>query len=267
MAPERRRETDVGPATGRGVRRPAAPAGQAATPAHTLRFTMDRFDGFADADAKFFKALAKHNDREWFASHKAEFEEGWNAPMKLLLADVRAQIDRGFPHCDLDEPKVFRIFRDVRFSKDKSPYKKHLGGYIPVQRGNKSATDAPVALYFHVGASEAFGAAGYYMMEAPSLERFRAAVADDARGKELEKILAKLEKKGFTPDSHERLKRVPKGYEQDHPRAETLKRKGLTVGFPAVPRGLLADRRLTKWLADASKTCAPLVEWLVFATA
>jgi uncharacterized protein (TIGR02453 family) len=228
---------------------------------------MTGFEGFADSDGKFFRALSKHNDREWFQSHKGEYGAGWSAPMHALLADVRAAIDRAYAHTDLGEPKVFRIFRDVRFSKDKSPYKTHIGGYIPMQRTAKTATDLPMALYFHVGAKEAFGAAGHYLMEPESLARFRAAVADPARGKELDKIVAKLEKKGFKADSHDRLKRVPKGFDPEHPRAEMLKRKGLVVSFPPLPRGILASGELAKWLAAECKTASPLVEWLVFATA
>lgn len=228
---------------------------------------MTRFDGFADAQGKFFRALAKNNEREWFQAHKAEFDEGWNVPMKILLAEVREGIDKIYRHSDLDEPKVFRIFRDIRFSKDKSPYKTHIGGYIPTKRTGKSATDLPIALYLHIGATEKFGAAGHYRMQPESLERFRAAVADDKRGEELEKILGGLAKKGFVADSHDRLKRVPKGYDPAHPRAEMLKRKGLTVSFPEMPKGILATRELIRWLIDRSKTTAPLVEWLVFATA
>jgi uncharacterized protein (TIGR02453 family) len=228
---------------------------------------MTRFTGFADANAKFFKSLAKRNEREWFVAHKSEFEEGWNVPMKLLLSEVRDAIDGAYPHLDLAEPKIFRIFRDVRFSKDKSPYKTHIGGLLPLVRQGKKATDLPAALYFHVGATETFGAAGHYMMEPDSLDRFRAAVADDKRGAELDKLLARLDKKGFSADSHERYKRVPKGFDPDHPRAELLKRKGLIVNFPSVPAGLLEKPRLAQWLADACKTAAPLVEWLAFATA
>ena len=228
---------------------------------------MRAFEGFADADGTFFKRLAKNNERAWFLAHKAEFEEGWNAPMKHLLSEVKEKIDAAYPHCDLGEPKVFRIFRDVRFSKDKAPYKTHVGGFIPLERKGKKATDLPMALYFHVGATETFGAAGHYMMEPQSLERFRAAVADDKRGKELDKILAALAKKDFPADSHERLKRVPKGFPQDHPRGETLKRKGLVVTFPKVPSGLVAKPKLAAWLAQGCKTSAPLVEWLAFATA
>lgn len=100
---------------------------------------MTGFEGFEDANAKFFKSLAKNNTRPWFLAHKAEFEAEWNAPMKLLLADVRDAIDGAYPHCDLAEPKVFRIFRDVRFSKDKSPYKTHLGGFIAIEQKERES--------------------------------------------------------------------------------------------------------------------------------
>jgi uncharacterized protein (TIGR02453 family) len=228
---------------------------------------MPRFQGFADGDGKFFKALAKKNEREWFQAHKAEFETGWNEPMKVLLADVREAIDGAYEHADLDEPKVFRIFRDVRFSKDKSPYKTHIGGFIPMIRRGAKATDLPMALYFHVGATETFGAAGHYMMEPASLDRFRRAVADDKTGAELQAILSKLAKKRFKAESHGALKRVPKGYDPDHPRADLLRRKGLTVAFRDLPKGILATPKLVKWLSGECTAVVPLVEWLVFATA
>jgi uncharacterized protein (TIGR02453 family) len=225
------------------------------------------FEGFADDRGTFFKRLAKHNERAWFVEHKSEFEEGWNAPMKLLLGEIKTGIDAAYAHCDIGEPKVFRIFRDVRFSKDKTPYKTHIGGVLPLARSGKKVTDLPMALYFHVGAKERFAAAGHYQMEPESLARFRAAVVDDARGRELEKILASLARKGFEADTHEGFKRVPKGFAPDHPRAALLKRRGLVVEFPALPPAILADAKLVKWLVGACKTAAPLVEWLTFATA
>ncbi|MEI9935967.1 MAG: DUF2461 domain-containing protein [Pseudomonadota bacterium] len=223
------------------------------------------FAGFADANAKFFQLLAKHQDRAWFQAHKAEFEAGWQAPMKELLAEVRAGIDRAYRHCDLDQPKLFRIFRDVRFAKDKSPYKTHVGGLIPItRRGN--VTEVPMALYVHVGQPNSFAAAGQYMMDPRSLERYRAAVADEQRGKELIKLLVALTKKGFLVRSHDSYKRMPKGYDADHPRAEHLLRKGLTVGFPELPKGILASPKFSPWLVGQAKLAAPLVEWLTFAT-
>jgi uncharacterized protein (TIGR02453 family) len=226
---------------------------------------MERFEGFADDEGKFFRRLAKNQNRDWFQAHKEEFESGWNRPMELLVAELREAIDGHYPSCDLGEPKVFRIFRDVRFSKDKSPYKTHIGGYVPTKRGG-TAPSGPVALYVHMG-TERFAAAGHYVMEGPDLARYRAAVADDARGKELVKILAKLAKKGIRAQSHGEYKRVPKGFDADHPRAELLKYQGLTATLPAIPKGALTSRKLVDWLVKGSKDLAPLVEWLVFATA
>jgi uncharacterized protein (TIGR02453 family) len=228
---------------------------------------MARFEGFADDGGKFFKALARNQKRDWFLAHKQDFETGWNQPMKDLLAELREAIDGSYPHCDLDEPKVFRIFRDVRFSKDKSPYKTFVAGCVPTKRSAK-VTETPAAIYMHFGTDNVV-ASGLYTMDGPALARYRAAVADDARGKELVKILAKLEKAGFRADSmhDDVLKKVPKGFDPDHPRAELLKRKSLGVAYPALPKGALASRTLLPWLVDRAKKVAPLVEWLVFATA
>jgi uncharacterized protein (TIGR02453 family) len=229
---------------------------------------MGRFKGFADADGRFFKQLAKNQDREWFQAHKEDFETGWNQPMKDLLEDLREEIDDTFAHCDLGEPKVFRIFRDVRFSKDKTPYKTHIAGCIPTARTAK-VTHTPVAMYAHFGTDTVI-ASGLYMMEPAELARFRTAVADGKRGGELAKILAKLEKAGYPADTmhHEDvLKKVPKGFDPEHPRGDLLRRKSLGVGFPKVPKGMLASPKLVGWLAGHVKQVAPLVEWLVFATA
>lgn len=227
---------------------------------------MERFSGFADADARFFKQLAKNQNREWFVARKEVYETGYAAPMKVLLAELRGAVDAYFPRCDLGEPKVFRIFRDVRFSKDKSPYKTHLGGFIPVKTGTEGG-DGPVALYFHVGAKESFAANGYYHLDGVALDRFRAALVDATRGKQLDAILARLKKKGYAWGTHGALKRVPRGFDPEHPRAELLKAKGLTLNFPALPKGILATPKLVKWLAASVKDAAPFVEWLVFATA
>jgi len=224
------------------------------------------FEGFPDKDAKFFRLLAKNQTREWFQAHKEEFDEGWQKPMKELLNAVRERADSAFKHTDLDAPKIFRIYRDVRFSKDKSPYKTHVGGVIPTKRQGK-ITEVPMALYFHVGQPQSFGASGHYMMDPAALVKFRKAVADDQTGRELEKLLAALKKKGYSVDSHDTYKRVPQGFDADHPRAEHLKRKGLTVSFPQMPKGILASPKLLPWIVDQVKTAAPLVEWLVFATA
>src|SRR5436309_1553936 len=127
------------------------------------RTTMDRFEGFADREGRFFRALARNQRREWFQAHRREYEEGWLEPMKALLAEVRERIDPLFPQLPLTAPKVFRIHRDVRFSSDKSPYKTHIGGYVAIAGGN-GGPSVPAPVYIHLGATESFVASGHYMM-------------------------------------------------------------------------------------------------------
>ncbi|HXJ33369.1 MAG TPA: DUF2461 domain-containing protein [Candidatus Eisenbacteria bacterium] len=229
------------------------------------RAAPTRFQGFADTDGRFFRALAKHQDRNWFAAHKHEYEQGWVEPMRLLLAEVREQIDPLFAHHPLGDPKVFRIYRDVRFSKDKSPFKTTIGAYVPLS-GVGHGPGAPVPVYVQLG-TETFVGAGHYMMDPGQLTRFRAAVLDDAQGKALVRIVAALEKAGFSLESFATLKKVPRGFDPEHPRADLLRRKSLAVGFPTLPKRLLVSRALIGWLVKQTEKARPLVEWLADVTA
>ena len=225
------------------------------------------FRGFADRDGRFFAALARNQRREWFQAHRAEYEQGWLAPMKALLAEVRGRLEPLFRHDALAEPKVFRIHRDVRFSKDKSPYKTHIGGYVAID-GAGQGPSGLAAPYLHIGAREVFVAAGQYMMDTDQLAAFREAVVDDAkRGVELGALLRKLTRAGFAVGSYDSLQRVPRGFDPDHPRADLLKRKGLIVTFPEPPRRLLVSRSLVDWLVTHTRKAVPLVEWLAAVTA
>jgi uncharacterized protein (DUF2461 family) len=246
-----------------------------------------RFEGFADTEMKLFRALAKHNDREWFAKHKAEYEEGWAKPMAALLAEAKERVDAAYPHVEIGDPKVFRIQRDVRFSADKSPYKTQVSGMLPARTG-KSAMEAPAALYLQLGVEapgaqrreprdqgglgggapqrEAFAAAGLYATDAPTLARYRAAVLDDAKGPELAKMVRALEKKGYSTMAAESLKSAPRGVDPSHPRIDLLKMKGLAVTFPPLPTDKLGSRAIVDWLVAEAKRVAPLVSWLVLET-
>jgi uncharacterized protein (TIGR02453 family) len=252
------------------ARKSRATAGSTPAPA---RRGACRFEGFADRDGRFFRALARNQRRDWFAMHRAEYEDGWLAPMKALLAEVRERIEPFFAHEELAAPKVFRIHRDVRFSKDKSPYKTHIGGYVGID-GTGAGPSGTAALYVHVGASEVyprqgevFVAAGQYMMDSEQLARFRGAVVDERRGSALAALLRKLARDGFAAGSHDTLQRVPRGFDPDHPRSDLLKRKGLIVTFPELPRELLVSRTLVDWLVTHTKRAARLVEWLAAVTA
>lgn len=227
--------------------------------------TAPSFQGFADEQLEFWKALAKNQDREWFAKHKTDYEEGWAGPMAALLAEAREKLDSAYPHLELGEPKVFRIHRDVRFSADKSPYKTNVSGVITTKSRGK-VTESPAALYIQLG-TESFVGAGLYMMDSDQLSRYRAAVLEEERGSEIAKIVRGLSKKGFETGAAQSLKTAPKGIDPAHPRIELLKKKGLIVGFPKIPAGAIASRKLLDWVVTEAKRSAPLVTWLAFATA
>lgn len=224
---------------------------------------MAAFEGFADPTCKFWKSLAKHQDKAWYDAHKAEHKAEWEAPMKALLEELRKKLDGAYPDCDLAEPKLFRIHRDVRFSKDKAPYKTNVSGCLYVRAGAGKATDTPAPLYLQIG-TQTFAGAGLWMMDPAQLEKYRAAVLDEKKGKELSSLVKTLAKAGFAVESHDSLKKVPRGMDPDHPRAELLKMKGLTVTFPALTQKEIGSRDLVKVLTEHGKKAAPLVRWLAY---
>jgi uncharacterized protein (TIGR02453 family) len=224
-----------------------------------------RFDGFADKSGAFFKKLAKNQNKAWFDAHKDEFTAGWHEPMAALLVEVKKKIDGAYPDCELGEPKVMRIYRDVRFSKDKSPYKTHVSGVVPL-KGVGGLGEVPSAFYFHVGATELFMGAGLYMMDPARLARFRAAILDDEKGAALAKSVRALEKKGIHFAAAETLKKPPKGVAPDHPRLDLLLRKGLVGGFEDLSREVLVSRELVDVAAKVGRDLAPVVRWLAFST-
>ena len=226
--------------------------------------TPTRFEGFADREGRFFRALARNQRRDWFAQHKQEYEDGWRKPMHTLLAEVRARLEPCYEQDPVAEPKVFRIYRDVRFAKDKAPYKTHIGGYVPLG-GTGQGPSAAAALYFHIGAGELFAAAGQYMMDGDQLRRFRAALLDE-RGDAVAADLRTLVRAGYEIGAHETLQRVPRGFDPEHPRADLLKRKGLIVAFPPVPHVQLVSRTLVGWLVARAKRVVPVVAWLAALT-
>lgn len=217
------------------------------------------FSGFKDARKTFFTELAKNPSREWFQANKERYETEWAAPMLALLTDVAARIDAAYPYTELLPPKVFRIYRDVRFSKDKTPYKTNISGIISV-KGAGGMMANPAAIYIQIGlGAETFAAAGHYQMPPDRLLKFRKAIVDPMRGKDVANILKKLEKAGFEIDASESLKKVPRGFEPTHPLAQVLKMKGLVARFPKLPD--IASPNFATFLVKACKQVEPLVTW------
>ncbi len=226
---------------------------------------LPRFEGFADTTASFFGQLALNNERSWFEEHRERFQGGWLRPMEALLGEVRERLLRTYPGGALGQPKVFRIHRDVRFSKDKSPYKTNIGGILPLAReaAERSQIEVPAALYFHVSHSELFAAAGSYGMDPPTLARHRKALLDERSGRELDRIVKALQRRSMTLAARESLKRTPPGVDPAHPRAELLKMKGLIAVTTKLDRRLLTKRALVDRLVDCARACAPLNRWLL----
>lgn len=213
------------------------------------------FTGFDPDAPQFFHELAAEMNRDWFEAQKPRYQRQWAEPMTALLATVAARLAKPYAPVKLGPPKLFRIYRDTRFAKDKSPYKTHIAGVIPTAQG-------AAAIYVHLGLDEEFIGVGTYFFEDAQLPRWRKLVAADKTGKELAAIVAKLRKAGYPVGGHDDYKKVPKGFAPDHPRGEFLKMKGLTAGFPAIPRGLLHKPALVDWLVDHAKATAPMVKWL-----
>ncbi|HEX3761703.1 MAG TPA: DUF2461 domain-containing protein [Kofleriaceae bacterium] len=219
-----------------------------------------RFTGFDKTAMQFWHELAAEMNKDWFVANKQRYEELWVAPMTALLGEVARQIAPAYKPLKLGVPKVMRIYRDVRFAKDKTPYKTHIGAVITVA-GKSVGEGGNAALYLHFGIEEEFVGVGSYRFDATKLARWRKAVAGKP-GAALAPLVARLRKAGYEVGGHEDYKKVPTGFAADHPRAEFLKMKGLTGGFPEIPRGLVHKPALVPWLVKHGKAMAPLVMWL-----
>lgn len=192
------------------------------------------FTGFPAAALDFYDDLELDNTKTFWTANKHVYEESVRAPMAALLAELEEEFGTA---------KIFRPYRDVRFARDKSPYKTHQGAFIDV---------APATgWYVEVAAPGVRVAAGCYEMSPDRLARLRTAIDDDRRGKELEKLLAGFADAGWTVGG-DRLKTSPRGYDASHPRIELLRHKSLTVsksyGFePMIHTAALAGQIRTDW--------------------
>jgi uncharacterized protein (TIGR02453 family) len=195
------------------------------------------FTGFGEGVVEFYDGLIADNSKAYWTDQRAVYEADVRAPMQALLADLEPEFGPG---------KIFRPYRDVRFSRDKTPYKTHCG-----------ATAGP--FYVQVGADGLMAAGGYYQMAPDQVTRFRTAVDDERRGSDLEKRLAALE--GLTV-AGETLKTRPRGYDPDHPRIDLLRHKGLYAWRAWEPDDVLHEPGTLDRVARTWRTLRPLMEWL-----
>ena len=198
------------------------------------------FNGFGRGAFKFFEELGRHNERDWFRAHQDTYEQECREPMKLLVAELATNPAKS---------KVLRINRDLRFSRDKSPYRT----YIAAGFDGNYAMISKLGLY--VGA-------GIYKPEPETLKKLRAAIGNDKSGKSLEKIVAKLRGKGYDVQSHALVASAPRGYSTDHPRIELLRMKDIYAGKMFEPEPWLSTRRALDAVKDVIRDTRALVKWI-----
>ena len=216
---------------------------------------MTAFKGFDKDAPQFLHELALEMNRDWFEANKQRYQQVWVEPLQALLETLRTKLAKPYAPLKLAPPKILRIYRDVRFSKDKSPYKTHIAGVIRAPNGS-------AAPYFHYGIDEEYVGVGTYFFEDKQLARWRKLIAADKTGKDLAALVTKLRKAGYIVGGFDDYKKVPKPFAADHPRAEFLKMRGLTAAFPEIPKGLLHKPGLADWIAKHTAATAPLVKWL-----
>lgn len=208
-----------------------------------------RFSGFPREALGFYTALEADNSRTFWKANKPTYGATVRAPMEALLAEVDAEF--GPFH-------IFRPYVDVRFSKNKAPYKTHIGAF--------SESEGGAGFYVQLSASGLLVASGYYAMAPDQLDRFRRAVDDDARGSELAGLVAAASKRGasagFSIGAISELKTAPRGYPKDHPRIELIRRKGLMGARSWEPAAWLHTAKALDRIVAGWRDFAPVNEWL-----
>jgi uncharacterized protein (TIGR02453 family) len=201
------------------------------------------FTGFPDAALDFYDDLEIDNSKSFWEAHRHIYEESVKAPMVALTAALEPEFGTA---------KVFRPYRDVRFAKDKTPYKNHQGAFV--------AAGPATGWYVEIGAPGMRVGGGFYEANGTRLTALRDAIVAEKPGRELARLVATYEKDGWEIGG-DRLKTTPRGYDPDHPRIDLLRHKQLFVGKPYGFDGLdtpdLLDRVREDWRA-----LRPLVEWL-----
>jgi len=208
----------------------------------------------------FLKDLARNNRREWFAGEKQRYEDVAKGPAQRFIVDVGSRLARVSPNFLADPRPVggsmFRIYRDTRFGKDKTPYKTHVG----IQFRHKARKDvhAP-GFYLHLDPGNCFIAAGIWHPDTETLARIREAIASDSRGwrraRDDRRFRAIYELSG---DS---LARVPHGYDPAHPFVDDLKRKDFIAATPVAEREV-TSAKFPERFVTICRAAAPFVRFL-----
>jgi uncharacterized protein (TIGR02453 family) len=202
------------------------------------------FSGFPEEAIRFYEGLIAENNRTYWLANKPVFETAVRAPMLAMLDELA---DHGPFH-------LFRPNKDVRFSKDKAPYKDHIAAYGESEGG--------AGFYVQFSATGMVAGSGYYHMAADQLDRFRAALDSDAVGDEIAAITERLGKQGLEYSAIASLKTAPRGYPRDHPRIDLLRLKGLVGTRRWKPAKWMQTKAVVQRVRDTWNAGAPMNAWL-----
>src|SRR5215471_175800 len=216
------------------------------------------FPGFSRDALSFLRALKRNNRREWFQPRKEKYETLIKLPMMELIGALNTEFARFAPdYITLPEKAMYRIYRDTRFSHDKTPYKTHISAIFPRRTAVKREG---AVFYFHFTEKEVLAFGGVYAPERDELLAYRTLLAE--RHEEFEEILHDKRVRRLTSGLQgEQLSRVPKGFPCDHPAESLLRRRQWHLGAELDIK-LLTTPRLLAALARHFAAMAPFVEFL-----
>jgi uncharacterized protein (TIGR02453 family) len=215
------------------------------------------FEGFPVEGIDFLKRLKKNNSREWFAKHKSEYEDFVKLPMQSLITSLKAPMAGLMPEIDVNPKRsMFRIYRDTRFSKNKTPYKTHVAAVFHL-RGHWQDS---AGYYVHIEPGNIYVGGGIYMPDSQQLKLIRHAIAE--RAEEFRLIVeSKIFKKRFESLEGEKLQRAPLGYPLDHPMIDWLKYKSFYTGVEWNEKECHSPKFLDK-VVEVYKDLLPLIRFL-----
>ena len=216
------------------------------------------FPGFPKEGLQFLRSLKRHNKREWFQQHRTIYESAVKAPMEALVQALAADFAVLAPEM-IASPKtsIYRIYRDTRFSKDKSPYKTHIAASFP-RKGLEKHEGA--GFYLHIAPSELLIGGGLYMPLPADLNLVRSAIATN-HVKFVSIVESKNFRKIFGQLSGHQLSRVPRGFAVDHPAADYLRFKQFLAGRNLPPQEATTPR-FHKIIIETFTAMLPLIRFL-----
>lgn len=220
------------------------------------------FNGFSKQTIKFLKDLKKNNSKKWFEENRDIFNNYVMPESQLFVIEMGEKLQKIAPDIvaiPKTDKSIFRIYRDVRFSKDKSPYKTHLG--ILFWEGPFKKMENP-GFYFHIEPSKLFLAAGMHMMPKNLMQNYREAVVHKEYGESLVKAIKKVEKSGAYKLGWKQYKKTPRGFDESHPNAEFLLYGGIGFQYEESLPDVIYTKELLDYVYEKYKEMLPIHKWL-----